>query len=958
MKYTLNAKNIKDNKVKLVHDINEYKGVVRVMKMIKRDISYVFGEEPKIEESHECNGISASMPIICGTLGQSYLIDELASNGLIDVEKIKDYREVYSICVVSNPFNCLDNAIVITGSDKRGTIYGLFKLSEMLGVSPFVDWLSDMPKNLENFELASDYVYVSKEPSVKYRGFFINDEWPAFGNWCNKHFGGFTKECYIHIFELLLRLKGNYLWPAMWSSIFANDGPGLDNAILADELGVVMGLSHHEPCLRHGEEYKYLRGKDSIYGDAWNFRTNEKGITRFWEDGLKRNGNLENVITVGMRGEADSTIMGKDATLKDNIELLEDVLKTQNRLIKENVCEDLDSVPRMLALYKEVEPFFYGDDTTKGLMDNPELNGVTLMLCDDNFGNMRTLPTEHMREHKGGYGMYYHFDYHGWPISFEWVNSSYLPKVWEQMTQAYEFGIRDLWIVNVGDIFTMEYPVSYFLELAYDYEKWGITNIDSARQYTNAFAARIFGNKMNDVDVCEIADLLMDYTKIAASRRPEAMNDNVYSACNYSECEELIDKCESILNRTKTLYDKCNRDVRFTFYQLVKYPLFANLNLQKMWLATSMNHYLTKIRASASITYADMIEECLETDEAIVEELHTIADGKWYGMGMSEHIGFTRWNEEECQYPVVYRWKNANKPRIVVTVRGSDQHTEGAFWSGIDLTMKDFLNLNVGEATLRLYSACATDTEFECMTKSQCLSVDKVKGIVPAQKYTDINVIINRDMVTADAEELIVVKVPDGQAQIHVPVKSCKYNYPKNTFILNGDYVSIEAEHYAKNVSYNGDTFVRLPEYGKTLSAMKVIPVTNTYSNLNESPYLTYSFATDSAGEYEVTVYSTPTNPTYRDNLMNVGLRCNGNEQVINCVSADFKVSDDNEEWKKGVLDNIRINKVKFMCNKGLNELEIHALSTGLVLQKIVINPVGTIVPYGYLGPTETYRVI
>ena len=951
MKYTLKAESIKNGSIKLLYGNSEYSGVVKVMEMVARDLNLVFGERPDIQVADSCTSTNITMPIICGTLGKSELIEEIEKSSLLCFDDIRNLREVYKIAVC-------DKALVIAGSDKRGTIYGLFKLSEMVGVSPFVDWLSDMPIHLDSYELDSDFAYISKEPSVKYRGFFINDEWPAFGNWCNKHFGGFTKECYIHVFELLLRLKGNYLWPAMWSSIFANDGPGLDSARLADELGVVMGMSHHEPCLRHGEEYKYLRGKDSIYGDAWNFRTNEEGITRFWEDGLKRNGDLENVITVGMRGEADSTIMGKDATLKDNIELLEDVLKTQNRLIRENVCEDLDKVPRMLALYKEVEPFFYGDDSTKGLMDNPELEGVTLMLCDDNFGNMRTLPTEEMRKHKGGYGMYYHFDYHGWPISFEWVNSSYLPKVWEQMTQAYEFGIRDLWIVNVGDIFTMEYPLSYFLDLAYDYEKWGISNITSARQYTEEFAKRIFAGRMEDSAVREVSNLLMDYTKIASARRPEAMNDDIYSPSHYAECEELMEVCDSIMNRTESLYNACHDDVSFTFYQLVKYPVMANLNLQKMWLATSMNHYLTSIKASMAMTYGDMIEDCLRRDMEIVDELHTVADGKWYGMGMSEHIGFTRWNEEECQYPVVYRWKLANKPRIVVTIKGTDQHTEGAFWSGIDLTMKDFLNPSEDKATIRLYSACGRDTEYSCATESEVLSLNKVAGLVPASGYIDIEVTLDRSKVNEGSKELITVNVPDGQVKIHVPVAVCKADYPDNTFVMSGDYVAIEAEHYTDSEAYGGDRFTRIPEYGKTLSGMKVIPVTNTYSEFEKSPYLEYSFVTDKAGEYEVTLYTTPTNATYRDNKLNVGISCNGENKVVSLIPDGFKVSDDNADWKQGVLDNIRLNTLKVNCAEGLNKLRVHALSTGLVLQKLVINPVGVSVPYGYLGPKETYRVV
>ncbi|MBR6144215.1 MAG: glycosyl hydrolase 115 family protein, partial [Treponema sp.] len=346
--------------------------------------------------------------VFFATLGQSSLAQKLADDEGLTTElgKIKGKRECYIFAVRADK-------IIIIGSDKRGTIYGLFHLSELMGVSPLVDWCGVLPAKRESVKI-EEGVTVSREPSVRFRGFFINDEWPAYGNFTTHNFGGFNAKMYEHVFELLLRLKGNYLWPAMWSAQFSLDGPGLANAELADEMGVIMGASHHEPCCRNGEEYRYVRGPGSIYGDAWNFWKNRDGITKFWEDGLKRNGKFENVITVGMRGEADTAIM-QNATLADNINLLRDVLKTQNRLIRENVNQDLDKVPRMLALYKEVEPYFYGDKHTKGLMDDPELEGVTLMLCDDNHGNLRTVPTEHMRSHKGGYGMYYHFDYHGWP---------------------------------------------------------------------------------------------------------------------------------------------------------------------------------------------------------------------------------------------------------------------------------------------------------------------------------------------------------------------------------------------------------------------------------------------------------------------------------------------------------------------------------------------------------------
>jgi len=444
----------------------------------------------------------------------------------------------------------------------------------------------------------------------------------------------------------------------MWSARFGDDGPGLANAMLADEYGIIMGMSHHEPCLRQGEEYKYLRGKDSVYGDAWNFRTNREGILRFWKDGLLRRGKFENVITVGMRGEADTAILGEKATLEENIELLRDVLKTQNGLIRECVNPDLERVPRMLALYKEVEEFYYGNDEVQGLIGSEELEDVILLLCDDNYGNLRTLPTEEMRAHKGGYGMYYHLDYHGWPVSYEWMNSSYLPKIWEQMTTAYEFGVRELWIVNVGDIATQEFPLSYFLDMAYDFERWGSSAVNQTMEYTRQWTARQFGGFPGEIRE-QIADILQGYTRIIQKRRPEAMHPMVYHPVHGGETQDTLDEIGRILTETEAVYawvQETAPEYVSPFVALVYYPAFGTLNLTKMHLLAGMNQYLAKLGALCANDYGDAAEQCLRRDRELVKAYHEMDGGRWYGMGLSEHIGFVHWNEDECQNPVICRY--------------------------------------------------------------------------------------------------------------------------------------------------------------------------------------------------------------------------------------------------------------------------------------------------------------
>ena len=965
MDYVISSAKIRNKEIEIVVGKDTLSGVRKIASKVAGDIKAVFCYEPSVVNSVRCKS-----PIVVGITG-----DKLIGQFGIDTADIDGKREVYKI-------EAIDTALVITGSDKRGAIYGLFKLSEMLGVSPFIDWLDVQPPKMKEFKIPSDYCMVSKEPSVKYRGFFINDEWPAFGNFCMHNFDGFNAKMYEHVFELLLRLKGNYLWPAMWAEIFPEDGPGLANAELADELGVVMGMSHHEPCLRQGEEYKYLRGPKSIYGDAWNFLSNEKGITRFWEDGLKRSGKFENVITVGMRGEADTAIMGKEATLKDNIDLLRKVLKTQNKLIRKYVNEDLDSVPRMLALYKEVEPYFYGDEKTPGLMGDPELDGVTLMLCDDNFGNLRTVPTPAMRKHKGGYGMYYHFDYHGLPISFEWFNTSHLAKTWEQMTTAYDFGIQDLWIVNVGDIFSNEYPLAFFLDLAYDFDRWGTTNPDAAVEYTKLIVDRVFGSGITAADKRMVCELLRGYTRITSARRTEAMNDKVYSAFNYNETFDLLDEIVSLMKKCDRLCGKLEGNTKFAFYELVWLPLTANLNVQKMWLLTTLNHAFCDLGSTYAMPLAKEINKCIAYDKIIVDELHNIHDGKWYGMGLSEHIGFINWCEEECKYPVVSTFEPANKERLIVNIKGSCQSTEGKYWTGRVLLLDQFLDPSCDEATLFLSTACDKDVKFSVENPCKGLRFSSVEGTIKPYTLNELKVKIDRSAIKRgdatefcihSADSYTVVKVPFNKASAFKGDKvyhwvgrkdfgediiKANIHYRtvrENAFGMN--YISIPANGYSRCfASPKSASFRIVPDYSRGMDAIKAYPQDEVFGVKN-APYLEYKISVPKSGKYDVTLYTNPSNPFSREPSILVGVSVNGGKvKKVNMIPDGFAVGDGNPYWSQGVLDNVRETVVTVELKEGVNELNIHAINPNLVLEKIVISEEGVKIPESYLGPKPTYR--
>ena len=588
--------------VQLYIEKEAYEGVKRIGVRVACDIGLVTSVEPEILTTpQQCK---SDRVVIFATLGRSPFLQALETAGKWSSAQIQGKREVYQIQVIHMPFGntaSVKEALVIAGSDKRGTIYGMFCLSKLCGVSPLIYWGDVVPQKKDTVILSIESDFVSKEPSVKYRGFFINDEWPAFGNWCVETFGGVNAKAYEEIFILLLRLKGNYMWPAMWDSVFSEEGPGLASAELADIYGIVMGTSHHEPLCRAGAEWQRIYQQ---YGtdNTWSFVSNKEAITEFWKDGILRNKPFENVITIGMRGESDSMLLPEDAKLADNVQVIKDAIVAQHTLLRKYMDKDLKDIPRMLAIYKEVEDYYYGDATCAGLKGWTELDDVILLLCEDNFGNTRGLPDEADRKHPGGYGMYYHFDYHGGPISYEWQNTARLTKTWEQMTQAYEYGVRELWIVNVGDLKGAEYPLCYFMDLAYDYETYSQKN--KTEEYVKTWIEQQFGNRLDKNDKQDLFVLLDGYTKWNAARHPEAMAPDIYHPCHFREGERVWNEVHRLTEIAERLKEHMPEECMNAYGSMIYYPAMASLNLILMHIEAGWNAFYAKQGSMGANTYA------------------------------------------------------------------------------------------------------------------------------------------------------------------------------------------------------------------------------------------------------------------------------------------------------------------------------------------------------------------
>ena len=962
----MNKKIVISNELSVVpffYEESAYSGVKKIADKVRDDVYKVSGKHPEAiyELAKEHENIVLFM-----TVGKSEILDQMVENKKLDISTIKGKREVFGMFIVEQPTELMKQALVIVGSDKRGTIYGLFHISKLIGVSPLVNWSMVVPEKKTKLILTAKDEIVSKEPSVEYRGFFINDEWPCFGNWCMTRFGGVNAEMYDHVFEVLLRLKGNYLWPAMWASCFAKDGPGLKNAELADEYGVVMGLSHHEPCLRHGEEYSHVRGKDSIYGDAWNFRTNKEGITRFWEDGLKRNGHLENVITIGMRGERDSTIMGEEASLKDNIELLKDAIRTQNQLIKECVNEEIENVPRLLALYKEVEAFFYGDQETEGLKGWEELEDVILLLCDDNHGYLRTVPDEELRKHRGGYGMYYHFDYHGDPVSYEWTNSTYLPQVWEQMTVAYESGIQKLWVVNVGDLGLQEFPLSYFMELAYDYDTWGITAPNSTKEFTSQWMKLQFGSVFSKEKQEELSELMMKFSRINHSRRPEHLGDKIYHPVHFMESKKILQQVNEVMDTCQKFYEVVKgTELEASFYELLYYNIMASMNLHKLWIYTGWNHFLSKRGLLAANHCAKVVEDCMEFDESCRDSLHSQADGSFYGFGMASHIGFTHWNDEEARNPVLHKVLPRKKPYFVAGLATADGYTCGEEWTGKKLVLEDFKNPNINQT--EIYVALGSESEISYQVRSDCDWIQFGEGEIAfsdtlskKECFKLIPVTILRDKmkdleIGDDSLHVanIEILVPETKGKICIEVLAAK-----NEDIRS--YRVIQAVDFTKKMEPEMTRFQCLEKIGRDSDGMKLFPVLADFSQKSiekeEIPYLEYEVELPKETNYILRFYMEPVNPLYMDETVKICFSWNG-DLFEHAVLPEIYEVGTTREWEQGVLNHVRIKETIIKANKGTNALRFFAKYPGIVLEKIILQEEGSTLPESYLGPNNEWSL-
>ena len=606
-------------------DENDFALVKKAALLLQQDIELVTGK--KIPIIYQPNKSTKNL-IAIGSIENSAFIKELIKSKIINTKNLANKWEAYTIQSINNSTNNktpksplrgvggLGGLLVITGSDRRGVAYGVFELSRQIGVSPWY-WWADVPVVKKQNLYINQKISISDAPKVKYRGIFINDEAPAFSGWTKEKFGGVNHKAYEKVFELIIRLKGNYLWPAMWGNAF-NDDDTL-NPIVADEWGIVMGTSHHEPMLRSQQEWKrYGKG-------AWDYTKNDTALRNFWRKGIENMGQHESLLTMGMRGDGDEPMTRGTATT-----LLERIVKDQREIIADVTGKPASATPQLWALYKEVQDYY-----EQGMRVPDD---VTLLLCDDNWGNLRKLPKLTDASRKGGYGIYYHFDYVGGPRNYKWLNTNPIARVWEQMHVAYEYNVRDIWIVNVGDIKPMEFPISFFLDYAWNPDRIGPADL---QKYTEQWSAAQFGKE----HAKEIADIISKYTKYNGRRKPEMVDANTYSLNNYTEFKTVAEDYNKLAIRAAEVGRKLPVEYAPAYFQLVLHPVKACAILNDMYYNVALNKLAYQHKSMDANKFADKAKALYHADSLLSREYHGLNNGKWNHMMSQTHIGYRSWQE-------------------------------------------------------------------------------------------------------------------------------------------------------------------------------------------------------------------------------------------------------------------------------------------------------------------------
>eukprot|EP00659_Diplonema_papillatum_P009052 gene9052-14015_t len=910
-------------------DGGDWEGVLRAARDLRTDVERVSGVLPAYSENN-ASAPPGPVAVIVGTVGRSRLVDAMVAAGKVDVADIKGKWENFVIATVEDPLPGVRQAVVVAGSDKRGTIFGVYELSEQLGVSPWYWWADVPPKNVSTAYVVSGR-FPSGTPRIKYRGIFLNDEAPALIGWTNLKYGGRNHLFYTQVFELLLRLRANYLWPAMWDDAFSEDDPL--NCILADRYGVVMATSHQEPMMASTSSWNRNAAK---YGNGeWNYTTNAAGLREFWTDSFTAHKRFENVVSMAMRGNGDEALSSDP-----NVTLLEEIVAAQRAIIANATGAPAAERPQFWALYKEVQQYYEDGMTVP--------DDVTLLWSDDNWGNLRRMPAANSSR-PGGSGVYYHFDYVGAPHSYRWINTNPLPRIQEQMANAAAYGADRIWVVNVGDLKPMEAPIEFFMRFAWDPDRWPAGKV---ADYLRVWANREFGG---GAPAAEAAELVAAYAKYNHWRKPEILATDTFSVTNYGESQRVINLWGDLRRRADDLYAQFPVGANDHVYQLVVHPIRAAANLNEFYASGALNELYEAQRRASTNKLANRARLAFKRDDELTQYWNSgLAGGKWCHLMDQPHIGSSSgWDTPTINtLPWLRSFIPPNTSAVGVVLEGSETPLAGggtgdlpplSSEGGPASRYLEVFRLGTGNAT---YAAAANQSWVAIVNASGVLgddvrvvaSVADWAALPVGQSFAAITVRSATDQWTV---RLLVVKVPP-------PPASAPFG-----FLDVDGYLAIEAPHADRAVGANGISWALRPDLGRGPGAYSLLPL--AFAPVAPTPAtarLEFDVYLSAAGTVTVQLVVSPTlNFVSGGAPLRVGVSFDAAAARVVAFGGTYQDS----TWSESVTASVRrVSAALPVAAAGFHTLKVWAVDPGLVLQRVEIDT-GRLLP-SYLGPPESPR--
>ncbi|XP_044716281.1 glycosyl hydrolase family protein [Hirsutella rhossiliensis] len=909
-------------------DREELEGIHIAARNLAKDFAKVTGATSGNEKVAGPSPVRVSKScIIIGTVSRSPTIKKLQDNKTFDTSQVDGKWESWMTTSVTNPKEGYDNGLVIVGSDMRGAIFGTYSLSEQIGVSPW-HWWADVPPKKHGSIYALPVATFNGEPSVKYRGIFINDESPGMDSWAQEKFGPkFDSILYHYVFELLLRLKANFMWPAMWR---------------------VIGTSHHEPMQRAASEWTSTQPDGT-----WDWDRNREKVTRYFEEGVERARPYQSYVTLGMRGDGDAPINGRDPQ-----RILKEVLETQRNIIKKTYGSE-DGVTQLMALYNEVQGLYDGGLQLPG-------DDVTILFADDNFGSLRRLPNEDEAKRSGGSGYYYHFQYTGYPRCYRWINSNTLGKAWHQLQLAYARGSNRLWVFNVGDLKPIEVPMSFAFDLA-----WNVKSIsaNSFNDYFRHLATREFGEK----HAAGIAKAWYDFDRLVALRKQDHIDPNTFLLLKHHEADTVVGRWSRLEKDAAQIYSQLNDEQKSAFFQLVLHPIRASHLCTLLRVTQYRNQLFAKQRRNTTNTLFYRCLKLLDDDHALTQEYHAISNGKWnhylrqphYGYGPTGGQPYRNMIDGLC-YVQTREDSNPSVGQMGIAVEGIEGVHPGHINEDSDRTHPSRKWLEPG-VTLPFITPYGPQTRyfevfhqgtkaFDWTAKPQYdwIKLSRHQGhLEPSDDDTRVIVTVDWSAVPPLFDEMTYIEIIgtlDGYEKVHLTVRSSRVPDGFTGFVETSGHLAIDAGNWVRA------PYIHLPTLGRPLAGSVTLPNDTDFGRADELPFLRYPvyvFSQRDNANLELQFNMTlETDPKSR---MEYDVRWDDGAVQKHRLTEDDPGNGNGlpRDWNRAVMDCVwRKNHNLGLVRAGEHLLEIRFRKANMILEKLVLD-LGDL-RSTYLGPPQS----